>query len=222
MDSKEACLSVRGVVVTREGRRILDGASFDVAEGTIATIEGASGSGKSTFLRVVATLVEPDEGLIRLRGVDVRTLPPTGYRRRVGYVAQSPQMLDGTLADNVRAGPRFADRDIEDAQVNALLSRVALDVAMASRSARDLSGGERLRVALARTLANEPEVLLLDEPTAALDPQVAARILELVRSLAEAGVAIVVVTHSIDDAQALGGARWVCKSGLLTLGEAEV
>jgi ABC-type iron transport system FetAB ATPase subunit len=220
MDSTKPCLSARDIVFIRDGRHILDGASIDVSAGTIATIDGASGSGKSTFLRVIATLIEPDRGSVFLAGVDVGTLAPSVYRRRVGYVAQAPQMLEGTLADNVRAGPRFAGRDLDDAAVAALLSRVALDPTMAGRSARELSGGERLRVALARTLANEPEAILLDEPTAALDPEAAARILELVRSLAESGVAAVVVTHAPSDASTLGGTHWTCKAGRLERAEA--
>jgi putative ABC transport system ATP-binding protein len=207
------CLRAEKVVVVRGGRRILDGASFEVAASSITTIQGASGSGKSTFLRVVASLVEPDEGSLWLQGIDARTIAPEIYRRRVAYVAQTPQMLDGTVSDNVKSGPRFLGRDLDKKSIETFLERVVLDPVFATRSARDLSGGERVRVALARALANEPEVILLDEPTAALDPETGDRILELVRSLATLGKAIVVVTHSIQDAKTLGGTPWICKDG---------
>ncbi len=139
---------------------------------------------------------------------------PEAYRRRVGYVAQTPPMLDGTVSDNVRAGPRFMGRELDEKSVSRLIERVALEPAIAPRRARDLSGGERVRVALARALANDPEVILLDEPTAALDPETAHRILELVGALAKEGAAIVVVTHSMADTKALGGSQWVCRDGL--------
>ena len=202
----QLAILAEGVVVSRAGKRVLDGAALRVLRGEIATLEGPSGSGKSTLLRVLATLMDYEEGLVQLGGVDARTIAPRSYRTRVAYVLQQPPMLEGTVAANVATGPRLRGIVQSAEKTAALLVRVGLG-GFGPRVARDLSGGEQQRVALARALANEPEVLLLDEPTAALDPESSTRILDLVRTLAGTGLAVVVVTHSEAHAAALGGSR---------------
>ena len=147
--------------------------------GAIAAIEGASGSGKTTLLKAIATLIAVDGGRVLLEGVDAAAIAPTTFRRRVAYVPQQPPMLEGSVADNLATGPRLRGATLSGAASSALLERVGLPASFGARAARDLSGGERQRVALARALANEPVALLLDEPTAALDPAAAARVLDL-------------------------------------------
>jgi putative ABC transport system ATP-binding protein len=206
-------LEARRVVAQRGGRRVLDGVSIAVEPGRIATLGGPSGGGKTTLLRILAGLAEADEGTVLLDGVDARTIAPRELRRRVAFVLQQPPMLEGTVAENVATGPRLRGSTIDAAAIARLLERVGLDASFASRPARDLSGGEKQRVALARALANDPKVILLDEPTSALDPASADRVLALVRALAEDGHGILVVTHIEEHAEALGGARYVCKDG---------
>jgi ABC-type iron transport system FetAB ATPase subunit len=203
------------VTVTRDGVRIVDRASVSVAVASVLTIQGASGSGKSTFLRALATLIPISGGTILLEGREVPTVGITEYRRRVAYVPQLPAMFEGAVAENLRAGPRFRGASLSDAEVRALLERVGLTADLAAREASELSGGERLRVALARALANAPSVLLLDEPTAALDPESATVILDLVLALAKSGTAILAVTHSTEHAARLGGTRYRMTSGVL-------
>jgi putative ABC transport system ATP-binding protein len=200
-------LEASELVVVRAGRRVLDGASVAIASGEIASIEGASGGGKTTLLRALATLIAIDGGSLRLDGVDAEHLDPRAYRRRVAYVPQRPPMLEGTVEANVAAGPRLRGERLEGSRVRELLLHVGLDVALVDRVARELSGGEQQRLALARALANEPELLLLDEPTSALDPEAAARVIERVRALAGEGLGILVVTHQAAHARALGGTR---------------
>jgi putative ABC transport system ATP-binding protein len=209
------CLEARGLVVEQGGRRVLDGVSFALAAGEIAAVDGPSGSGKTTLLRALASLAEARAGVLLLDGVDAASMSPRAFRTRVAYVAQQPAMLEGTVEDNVAAGPRLRSEALAGAEVDALLARAGLDATFASRVARDLSGGERQRVAIARALANAPRVLLFDEPTSALDPEAAAHVVALIRSCAESGVGVAVVTHVEAHAAALGGTRYVCERGVL-------
>ena len=188
-------LAAENLVVIRAGKRILDGASIAVRAREIVTIEGASGGGKTTLLRALATLIAVDSGKITLDGVDVSTFEPRDYRTRVAYVPQHPPMLEGTAGDNVSMGPQLRGVAITDAAIGALLARAGLNATFRTRAARELSIGEKQRVAIARALANTPCTLLLDEPTSALDPLAAKHVLELCVSLAAEGLAVVMVTH---------------------------
>ncbi|MEO6573580.1 MAG: ATP-binding cassette domain-containing protein [Polyangiaceae bacterium] len=192
-------LEAKDIVHAAGGKKILDGVSITLEIGQIVALQGASGCGKTTLLRILAGLTEPDGGTLLLDGARADDLSPAKYRRRVAFVLQNPPMLEGTVGDNVGAGPRLAGSPMLAAAIDAVLTRVGLD-GFRDRTARDLSGGEKQRVALARALANEPEVLLLDEPTSALDPAAAAHVLSVIRSLAANRLAIAMVTH--DDAQA--------------------
>src|SRR5947209_8698325 len=136
-----------------------------------------------------------DGGSLLLDGRDAHEFAPTDFRTRVAFLAQQPAMFDGTVLANLDAGPRLRGKSIEPARARELLAAVGLDESMLAREARTLSGGEKQRVALARALANGPEILLLDEPTAALDPDSGARIVALLRDLHGRGLSIVMVTH---------------------------
>jgi ABC-type iron transport system FetAB ATPase subunit len=206
-------LAAAGVVVIRDGRTLVDHADLAVNAGEIAVLEGASGSGKTTMLRAMATLIARDVGSLTLDGIDDTAISPTIFRRRVAYVPQLPPMLEGSVADNVATGPRLAGLSIADDALAALVVRVGLPADILARKARDLSGGERQRVALARALANEPAFLLMDEPTSALDPASAALVLALVRALAEQGLGVIVVTHVEEHAARLDGTRYECVAG---------
>jgi putative ABC transport system ATP-binding protein len=210
-------LEGRGLVVLREGRRILDGASIQVQPGEAVAIQGPSGSGKSTLARALATLVEPDEGSVLLDGQEAREIAPTQFRTRVAFLAQQPAMFEGTVRDNLKAGPRLHGKALGDAQAQELIGAVGLDLHILQREARTLSGGEKQRIALARALANAPQVLLLDEPTAALDPEAGERIVALVRALSARGLSVVMVTHVEAHARALGGRRYRCERGRLSV-----
>lgn len=203
----------------RDGVRIVDRTSVSVAPASVLTIQGASGSGKSTLLRAIATLIPMSGGTLLFEGREVHAIGITEYRRRVAYVPQLPAMFEGSVAENLRAGPRFRGVALADAEGVRLLERVGLAAELAGREAAELSGGERLRVALARALANDPRVLLLDEPTASLDPDAASVILDLVLALAKSGTAILAVTHSTEHAARLGGTRYRMVSGVLSAEE---
>ena len=186
--------SFDGVVLERDGRRILDGVSDHIHMAATTAVIGASGSGKSTFLRLLNRFEEPTEGRIRLDGQPLESFDVHALRRRVGLVAQRPTMLTPTIGQEVRV----ARPALTDAEVHQLLERVALADMPPDRETSTLSGGEQQRVALARSLAVEPDVLLLDEPTSALDDRAAQAVDQVVRTLVAEGLTVVLVSHDLE------------------------
>ncbi len=186
--------SFDGVVLERDGRRILDGVSDHIHKAATTAVIGASGSGKSTFLRLLNRFEEPTEGRIRLDGQPLESFDVHALRRRVGLVAQRPTMLTPTIGQEVRV----ARPALTDAEVHQLLERVALADMPPDRETSTLSGGEQQRVALARSLAVEPDVLLLDEPTSALDDRAAQAVDQVVRTLVADGLTVVLVSHDLE------------------------
>lgn len=180
-----------GAVVALAGRPVLRGVDLDVPPGQVTGLVGPSGSGKSTLLRALVRLIELDAGHITLDGADIRELDARRLRRRVGLVPQTPVMLPGTVADNLRHGVP----DLQAAELHGALADASLDLTLAARPAVELSGGERTRVALARALTRGPEALLLDEPTAALDPATAEQVGATLRRLCGRGLAVCLTTH---------------------------
>jgi putative ABC transport system ATP-binding protein len=181
------------VSLTRGGAEVLRGLSAVVPEGATAIV-GPSGSGKSSLLRLLNRLADPDSGRVLLRGRDVRDDDVLSLRRRVVLVPQLPAPLADTVAGDVRFAAPGAD-------VDSLLERAGLDPSYADRETARLSVGEQQRVMLARALALDPEVLLLDEPTSALDEAARDAVEATIGALRrEGGRSIVVVTH--DPAQA--------------------
>lgn len=194
------------VSLTRAGRTVLDGFSARLPEG-VSAILGPSGSGKSTALRLLNRLSDPDQGVVRYRGTDVRELDPLALRREACLVPQLPALIDGTVADNIRFAAELAERVPE---IGALLERAGLSPDYADRPADRLSVGEQGRAMLARALAQEPRVLLLDEPTAALDEASQRAIEDTISTLAgELDVSIALVTHDVEQARRLGG--WIVR-----------
>jgi putative ABC transport system ATP-binding protein len=180
---------------------IVNGVSLAVRYAELMGIVGPSGSGKSSFLRLLNRLDEPTSGTVFLAGRDYRQLPPRELRRRVGMVTQRPFLFPGNVASNLRFGPLQRGETLSDADVSALLDRVGLS-GFAARDVVNLSGGEQQRVSLARALANRPEVLLLDEPTSALDEAAKSGIEELICKLArETSLTCVLVTHDREQAR---------------------
>lgn len=186
-------LHARGVTVTLFGRPVLRDLHVSVPPGQLTGLLAPSGAGKSTLLRALVRLIDIEAGTITLDGSDIRTLDARALRRRVGLVTQTPVMLPGTVADNLRYGvPALTETELHEA-----LDAADLIPAFARRVARDLSGGERARVALARALTRAPQMLLLDEPTAALDHDGADRIGATLRRLRDRGLGVCVATHDL-------------------------
>ncbi|MDD2859911.1 MAG: ABC transporter ATP-binding protein [Acidiphilium sp.] len=178
---------------------------FSLGAGDAMAITGPSGAGKSVLLRMIADL-DPHEGTVALDGVERAAFTAPDWRRRVAYLAAEP----GWWHDDTAA--HFPDR----ARAVALMPDLALDAALLAQPVHRLSTGERMRLALIRTLLNDPPVLLLDEPTGALDPQ-ATRLVEAILSARlRAGAALVIVTHDMDQAARLGARHYHLQAGTLT------
>jgi ABC-type polar amino acid transport system ATPase subunit len=200
-------LDVRGVHLRRGPRRILTGMTFEVPRGALVALMGPSGSGKTTMLRAIAALERFDEGTIVLEGLEAAGGRVQGrdalrqWRSRLGLVFQFHHLFDHlTALDNVTLAPvhvHHVARSIAEARARALLRSLGVDHRAAALP-RELSGGEAQRVAIARALALDPPLLMMDEPTASLDPARRAELGRLLRELAARGHAILVSTH--DDA----------------------
>jgi putative ABC transport system ATP-binding protein len=202
-----AAIVVEGVRKSFEGGRVpaLRDVSFTVEPGELVALTGASGSGKSTLLNLIGALDTADAGSITVDGVDLAALvSPSAYRAgTIGFVFQAHNLLPTlTAAENVQV-PMFGRRPRGEREERAAL--LLAEVGLADRaSARPsvLSGGERQRVAIARALANDPRVLLADEPTGALDSATGAQVLTLLQALREAhGMTILLVTNDDDVAE---------------------
>jgi thiamine transport system ATP-binding protein len=194
-------LDVRDISVEFDGKPVLDGVSLRVAAGEIVALLGPSGSGKSTLLRVVAGIIRPDTGSVTIDGVDVSGAPT--HRRSVGMVFQDEQLFPHlTVGGNVEFGLRMQriGREGRRRRSAELLTTVGLD-GFADRAIERLSGGEAKRVALARSLAPEPKVILLDEPLSGLDRDLRVRLAgDLAAILRSTVTTSVWVTHDADEA----------------------
>ncbi len=189
----DALFELRGLRVFFDGSPVLAIDRLEIAQRRITVLVGENGSGKTTLLRVLAGLLEPAAGSIELRG---RPAGGAALRRATVLVHQAPLLFRGSVTQNVRYGLaiRRVPREEEERRVRRALSRVGLS-GFGSRRAGALSGGEKQRVALARALVLESPVLLLDEPTANLDPDARAAVERVIREEAACGVTIVISTH---------------------------
>jgi osmoprotectant transport system ATP-binding protein len=198
----------------------VDRLSFTVPAGKICILVGPSGSGKTTSLKMVNRLIEPTSGTILIDGHDLMQEDPVQLRRRIGYVIQQVGLFPHqTIAENVATVPRLLgwSRGRIDARVIELLALVGLDPGRyAKRYPAQLSGGERQRAGVARALAAEPPVMLMDEPFGAVDPIVRDHLQsELLRIQRELGTTILFVTHDIDEAIRLGDRVAIMRDGRL-------
>jgi osmoprotectant transport system ATP-binding protein len=199
---------------------VVDEVSFTVERGSITVIVGTSGSGKSTLLRMINRLIEPSSGRVLLDGRDTRSEPAHLLRRRIGYVIQGYGLFPHrTVAENIATVPRLLGWDTAriEARVRELLTVFSLDPATYAHALPyQLSGGQQQRVGVARALAAEPVVLLMDEPFGALDPIIRAKAqADLLDIQGRFGTTVVLVTHDMDEAFMLGDRVAVMSGGRL-------
>ncbi|MDT9695063.1 ABC transporter ATP-binding protein [Streptomyces sp. P17] len=200
-----------------DGTVAVDRLSLEIPDRSITVLVGPSGCGKTTTLRMINRMVEPSEGTILLDGKDIQQQPVNTLRRSMGYVIQNAGLFQHrTILDNIATVPRMLGWGKEKSRARAreLMERVGLDGALAKRYPYQLSGGQQQRVGVARALAADPPVLLMDEPFSAVDPVVRKGLQdELLRIQEELGKTIVFVTHDIDEAVKLGTMVAVMRTG---------
>ena len=209
LNVSDAVIRVRGLKKDFDNLSVLKGIDVDIHKGDVVCVIGASGSGKSTFLRCLNLLENPTGGSIEFNGVNL-----TGakvdldlHRQKMGMVFQQFNLFPHlTVLDNLTLAPVLLKKSAKaeaEAKAMELLERVGLaDRANAYPS--QLSGGQKQRIAIVRALAMEPEVMLFDEPTSALDPEMVGEVLEVMKELAKEGMTMVVVTHEMGFAREVG------------------
>lgn len=198
-----------------DGQSLVDRVSLNIHHADVAAIVGPSGAGKSSLLRLLNRLDEPTAGTVIFKGQDYRHIPPRELRQQVGMVMQFPFLFPGTVAENIRFGPHQRGEVIDEQKIEQLLEQVSLP-GYAARDVQFLSGGEAQRVSLARTLANNPQVLLLDEPTSSLDEAAVHDIEQLLQAIIQSEhLTCVIVTHDMAQAARLAHKAFVLEKGKL-------
>lgn len=201
--SEQDVISLHNVTVTFDRQMVLDQVNFSLGIGEFCYVIGKTGAGKSSFLKLLYRDIKPDKGIVKVADYDVSTLPDKEVpflRRRIGIVFQDFQLLpDRNVYDNVAFALRVTGqkkRFIKQ-RVLEVLGLVGLSHKRKAMP-NDLSGGEQQRVVIARALANEPRLLLADEPTGNLDPEASSSIMDLLQQINNRGMAVLMVTHDYD------------------------
>ncbi|ESZ48576.1 ATP-binding protein [Mesorhizobium sp. L2C054A000] len=213
-------IEIEGITKRYDATTVVDDVSMVVQPRTVCVIVGTSGSGKTTLLRMINRLVEPTAGVIKLDGNDNRTLPGYELRRSIGYAIQGHGLFPHrTVAQNIATVPVLLgwDKDRIKARVDELMTLYQLDPeAYGPRYPHELSGGQQQRVGVARALAAEPNVLLMDEPFGALDPIIRTKAQEDLLAIQKRfGTTIILVTHDMEEAVHMGDKIAVMDAGKL-------
>lgn len=190
-------IAAAGITVMRGARRVLDGIDVTVTPGTLTALAGPNGAGKSTLLTVLAGLATPDAGRVTLGGTALGAMPRAERARRIAWLEQGARAAWGLSVREIAALGRLPHGDAGTAAIDAALAACGL-AGMAARRIDTLSGGEARRAMLARVLATEAEVLLLDEPAADLDPAQGFALMRVLRTEAAKGRTVLVVLHDLD------------------------
>lgn len=202
----------RTVTIDASHKNIITNISYDFYPQKIYNIIGPSGAGKSSLLRLMNRLDEPTGGDVLYKNKKQKEYSPCDLRRKIGYLFQTPYLFDDTVRDNLL----YAEKSLTDEKLLKLLEKVHFSKSLIDSPVTRLSGGEKQRVALARLLATEPEIMLLDEPTSSLDPSVTQAIEKLIIEIVEQEkLTALVVTHNPDQALRIGGEALLLVDGNL-------
>jgi putative ABC transport system ATP-binding protein len=215
-------LCLESVSLIKGGRTVLHALDASVAPGEILIIQGASGAGKTSLLRLLNRMEEPGSGRILFKNQDVKNYPPTELRRKIALVFQTPVFFPGSVLENLKLVDRLNHRPCPAESIyRDKLHWVGLPGEKLMQDAASLSLGEKQRLAVARALLNEPDILLLDEPTSALDPESSQYLLDAVHELHhDFDMTIIMVTHQAAHGSRIGSRQWTMEAGRVIRDEA--
>jgi putative ABC transport system ATP-binding protein len=212
----QAAIEFQHVNYSVDGLHILKNITGSFLEGKITTLVGPSGAGKSTLFKLCNGLRSPDSGEILIKGKPIEVYDPVELRRNVGIALQSATMVKGSVLENLELPLSLQGKEIDLEFARELLHDVGLADNILERNAKDLSGGQRQKLSIARTLVNKPKVLLLDEITSSLDRVSQHDIEELIEKINEKyGTTMIWITHNLDQALRIGHCTWVMMNGEL-------
>ncbi|MBM4760919.1 phosphate ABC transporter ATP-binding protein [Bacillus sp. B15-48] len=220
----EPAIHFQNVSYSVDGMQILTEITGSFPEGKITTLVGPSGARKSTLLKLCNGLRSPSSGEIFIKNKNIDTYQPVELRRLVGIALQSAPMVNGSVLDNLNLPLELQGKKLAKQEGEELLNDVGLAPDYLDRNIKDLSGGQRQKVSIARTLVNRPQILLLDEITSSLDRTSTQEIQELIVKINEKyGVTFIWITHNLQQALTVGNYTWVMMEGeLVETGESEL
>ena len=224
LDPYTPAIHFRSVSYESGGKQILKNITGSYPAGKITTLVGPSGAGKTTVLKMCNGLLSPTSGEITVDGRPIREIEPTTLRRHVGIALQDAPVIKGTVWDNLALPARLQKKELSRKDAEGWLEDVGLGIEYLDTKATELSGGQRQKVSIARTLVNQSEILLLDEITSALDRTSRREIEELiVRINRKYGTTILWITHNLEQAISIGDYAWVLMDGeLIETGESSL
>lgn len=213
MDYKPA-IHFNDVSFSIEDTQILRSITGSFPEGKITTLVGPSGAGKTTLLKLCNGLLSPQKGEIFIKGKKISDFEPVELRRKVGMALQSAPMIGGTVYENLALPMELSGDKLGKEEAESLVQDVGLEAKFLDRKITDLSGGQRQKVSIARTLVNKPEILLLDEITSSLDRTSLKEVEELIALInRKFGTTIIWITHNLQQALDIGDYTWVMMDG---------
>lgn len=211
---QQAAITLQDVSYETEENKIIQGITGTFNKGKITAIIGPSGAGKTTLFRLCNGLLSPSDGNILIDGKDILTFDPVSLRRQVGIILQQAIMLEGSVRDNLALPLQLAGKELDKNEAERMIQVVGLDLDILDRNSRDLSGGQKQKVSIARTLLNEPEILLLDEITSSLDRVSKQDIEKLITQInRETGTTVIWITHNLEQAKSVANEVWVMIEG---------
>lgn len=206
-------IEFKNVSLADKGKTILKNIDMSIEKGDYISIVGPSGSGKSTFLKLSASLISPTDGNIYFYDKPYNDLDPIELRRKVSYCFQTPYLFGSSVMDNLSFPFNIRNTKADMHKIDALLIRFKLNSEFKGKDVLNLSGGEKQRIALIRSLLFSPQVLLLDEVTSALDSENTLIVEELIKELNDEGTTILWVTHNMEQSRKNANKRLTIKDG---------